>query len=121
MRASTLLVAASILAAGSAPAQSMANMPGMNHAAAKTGQGTGVVTAVDAKGSTLTIKHGPIPTVGWPAMTMTFKATPPALLKGVRVGQTIGFDVRTRGMAAEVTALRPPANAGRRSPSSRAR
>lgn len=110
MRAlSTLLVAASVLAAGPAFAQSMANMPGMNHAAPapKTGQGTGVITAIDAKANTVTIKHGPIPAVGWPAMTMTFKATPPALLRGVRVGQTVGFDVRTRGMDAEVTALRP--------------
>jgi Cu(I)/Ag(I) efflux system protein CusF len=110
MRAlSTLLVAASVLAAGPAFAQSMANMPGMNHAApaTKTGQGVGVITAIDPKANTLTIRHGPIPAVGWPAMTMTFKATPPTLLRGVRVGQTVGFDVRTRGMDAEVTALRP--------------
>ena len=110
MRAlSTLLVAAAVLAAGPARAQPMANMPGMNRAApaAKTGQGTGVVTAIDTKADTLTIRHGPIPAVGWPAMTMTFKATPPALLRGVRVGQTVGFDVRTQGTAADVTALRP--------------
>lgn len=110
MRAlSTLLVAASVIAAGPALAQSMANMPGMNHTApvAKTGQGTGVITAIDVRANTLTIKHGAIPAVGWPAMTMTFKATSPALLRGVRVGQTVGFDVRTKGMDAEVTALRP--------------
>ena len=103
----TLSVAASILAAGPAFAQSMADMPNMNHAAARTGQGTGVVTAIDAKANTVAIRHGPIPAVGWPAMTMTFKVRPPALLRGVRVGQTVGFDVRVRGMAAEVTALRP--------------
>jgi Cu(I)/Ag(I) efflux system protein CusF len=87
----------------------MANTPGMNHVApaAKTGQGTGVISAIDTKANTLTIKHGAIPAVDWPAMTMTFKATPPTLLRGVRVGQTVGFDVRTRGMDAEVTALRP--------------
>jgi Cu(I)/Ag(I) efflux system protein CusF len=38
-------------------------------------------------------------------MTMTFKAAPPALLDKVKVGQTIGFDVRTKGMNAEVTAI----------------
>jgi Cu(I)/Ag(I) efflux system protein CusF len=87
----------------------MANMPGMNHAApaANTGQGTGVITAINTKANTITIKHGAIPAVGWPAMTMTFKAAPPTLLRGVRVGQTVGFDVRTGGMDAEVTALRP--------------
>lgn len=110
MRAfSTLLVAASVLAAGPALAQSMANMPGMNHAApaAKTGQGTGIITAIDPRAGTITIKHGAIPAVGWPAMTMTFKAAPPTLLRGVRVGQTVRFGVRTEGMDAEVTALRP--------------
>jgi Cu(I)/Ag(I) efflux system protein CusF len=110
MRAfSTGLIAASILAAGPAFAQSMANMPGMDHAtqAIKTGKGVGVVTAIDPKAGKITIKHGAIPAVGWPAMTMMFKATPPALLRGVRVGQTVGFDVRTRGMDAEVTALQP--------------
>jgi Cu(I)/Ag(I) efflux system protein CusF len=87
----------------------MANMPGMDHAApaAKTGQGVGVITAIDPKAGKITIKHGAIPAVGWPAMTMTFKATPPALLRGVRIGQTVGFDVRTCDMDAEVTALRP--------------
>lgn len=108
MRALSTLVAAAVLAAGPALAQPMANMPGMSHAAAaKTGKGTGVVTAIDARADTVTIRHGPIPAVGWPAMTMRFRATPPALLKGVRVGQAVGFDVRIRGMAAEVTALRP--------------
>jgi Cu(I)/Ag(I) efflux system protein CusF len=110
MRAlSTLLVAASVLAVGPALAQSMANMLSMNHAApaTKTGQGVGVITAIDPRANTLTIKHGTISVVGWPAMTMTFKATPPALLRGARVGQTVGFDVRTKGMDAEVTALRP--------------
>ena len=109
MRAfSTLLIAVSMLMAGPALAQSMANMPGMNHAPAqaKTGQGAGVITAIDAKAGTITIKHGAIPAVGWPAMTMTFKATPPTLLRGVRVGQAVGFDVRTRGMDAEITSLR---------------
>ncbi|WP_454885863.1 copper-binding protein [Sphingomonas oryzagri] len=109
MRAlSTLLVAASVFAAGSAFAQPMANMSGMKAApAAKTGQGIGVITAIDTKANTITIKHGAIPAVGWPAMTMTFKATPPTLLRGVRVGQNVGFDVRTRGMNAEVTVIRP--------------
>lgn len=89
--------------------KAMPGMAGMDHAApaAKTGQGTGVITAIDAKASTLTIRHGPIPSVNWPAMTMTFKASPATLLHGLSVGQTIGFDVRTQGMAADVTAVRP--------------
>lgn len=107
------LLAVATLSAGPIRAQNMGNdmkgMAGMDHKApaAKTGQGTGVITAIDAKAGELTIKHGPIPMVGWPAMTMAFKANPPALLKGLRVGQKIGFDVKTQGVAAEVTAVRP--------------
>lgn len=55
----------------------------------------------------VTIKHGPIPAVGWPAMTMTFQATPPTLLKGVNIGQIVDFGVRTSGMDAQVTSIRP--------------
>ncbi|MBV1692654.1 copper-binding protein [Novosphingobium sp. G106] len=88
--------------------KAMPGMAGMDRPApaAKTGQGTGVITAIDTKANTLTIRHGAIPSVSWPAMTMTFKASPPTLLRGLSVGQTIGFDVRTHGMAAEVTAVR---------------
>ena len=82
-------------------------MPGMPNAAStsKTGKGVGVITALDPKAAKITIKHGPITSVGWPAMTMTFKATPPKLLTGLHVGQTVAFDVRTKGADAEVTAL----------------
>ena len=107
----TVMLALGGLSATPVIAQAMGDMkamPGMTHPApaAKTGQGTGVITAIDTKANTLTIRHGAIPAVSWPAMTMTFKASPPTLLHGLSVGQTIGFDVRTQGMAAEVTAVR---------------
>lgn len=81
--------------------------PSAAAAAVKTGTGMGTITAVDAKGGTVTIKHGPIPTIGWPAMTMTFRASPPALLKGLRSGQRVAFTARAKGMAAEITAFSP--------------
>ena len=93
--------------ATTALADDMAGMAMSSAPAPKHGQGKGVVRAIDAKAGTLTIQHGPIPAVGWPAMTMTFKATPAALLKGLKVGETIGFDTTVRGMSAEVTAVRP--------------
>jgi Cu(I)/Ag(I) efflux system protein CusF len=96
-----------LTAAGAANAQdAMRGMPGMSSSAVKHGQGTGVIKALDPKSGSLTLQHGPIPAVSWPAMTMTFKAKP-ALLKGLKVGQTIDFDCDVKGMAAEVTAVRP--------------
>lgn len=89
--------------------QHMDGMAGMDMSApaTKTGQGIGVIIAIDAKAGSLTIRHEPIQALSWPAMTMTFKANPPTLLKGLAVGQRIGFDVKAQGMAAEVTAVRP--------------
>jgi Cu(I)/Ag(I) efflux system protein CusF len=110
MRASTLVLAGAFALAvfGVAAAQTsmpMKDMPGMSKAGAKHGQGTGVIKAIDPAGS-VTLQHGPIPAVSWPAMTMTFRAKP-ALLKGLKVGQTIDFDCDVMGMSAEVTAVRP--------------
>ena len=87
----------------------MSGMGGMDKRAPadKTGQGVGVITAIDTKANKHTIQHGPIPAVGWPTMTMAFKANPPTLFRGLRVGERIGFDVQTQGVAAEVTAVRP--------------
>jgi Cu(I)/Ag(I) efflux system protein CusF len=105
------LALALILAIGAteaAHADDMAGMKGMSSTpAAKTGKGTGVIKAIDPSGGTVTIQHGPIPAVGWPAMTMTFKATPVALLHGLKVGEHIGFDAKVMGASAEVTAVRP--------------
>jgi Cu(I)/Ag(I) efflux system protein CusF len=110
MKACLIMKAAIIVAAiGSAPSiAGMPNMPGMpnNAAAAKTGKGVGVITALDPKAAKVTIKHGPIPSVGWPAMTMTFAAKPPALLNGLKVGQTVAFDTRVQGAAADVTGIK---------------
>lgn len=111
----TALIAAAMLSAGPVFAQGMSDMKGMSGMAgmthpahaAKTGHGVGVITAIDPRAATITIKHGPIPAVSWPAMTMIFKANPPALLHGLHVGQRVGFDLKTQGMAAEVTAIRP--------------
>jgi Cu(I)/Ag(I) efflux system protein CusF len=87
-------------------AKPMAEMPGMPASATKTGKGTGVITEIDAKDGTLTIKHEPIASLGWPAMTMGFKATPPSLLNGLKVGQEISFDAKQGTGLPEVTAIR---------------
>ena len=76
--------------------------------AAMTGTGEGEVTAVDKTASTITLRHGPIPGVKWPAMTMTFKANPATLTDQVKVGDKVSFDVKVQGQDNEVTAIRKP-------------
>jgi len=84
------------------------NVKGMSMpaTATKTGKGVGVITEIDAKASMLTIKHEPIAALGWPAMTMSFHAKSPAVLKGLKVGEKIGFDANQGTRLPEVTAIR---------------
>jgi Cu/Ag efflux protein CusF len=73
--------------------------------AAKTGHGTGTVTAINAAAGTVTISHGPIPELGWPAMTMAFNASPPKLLTGIAVGDRVRFDLKLDGGGGDIVAL----------------
>lgn len=88
--------------AASAPATSDMNMG--EAPASKTAKGTGTVTAIDAAAGSITLDHAPIPEVGWPQMTMAFKATP-AVLQGVKVGDTVAFDLAMKEGSAEITSL----------------
>ncbi|MEQ7154203.1 copper-binding protein [Brevundimonas aurifodinae] len=74
--------------------------------AAKTANGAGVITAVDPIAGTLTLDHEPIPAVGWPAMTMSFRASP-AVIGEATVGDRVQFDLTVRGTTGEVTAIYP--------------
>jgi Cu(I)/Ag(I) efflux system membrane fusion protein len=42
-------------------------------------------------GDTITFSHEPVPAIGWPAMTMTFKLGAPGLAKGMKVGDRAAF------------------------------
>ena len=79
------------------------NMPCAN----QTAQGTGVVEAIDTAKGTVTIKHQAIASIHWPAMTMTFKANPPSLLKDVKVGEKVNFTLHPAGANSTVTAITP--------------
>ncbi len=86
----------------------MATMPMTADAGAQTGTGTGTgtITAVDPGAGTVTVDHGPVPGVGWPAMTMRFNAST-AVVEAARTGQRIEFDVSVRDGVNEITAIRP--------------
>ena len=71
----------------------------------KTGKATGIVTAIDATTGKITLDHGAIPAVGWPAMKMGFSAKPD-LLKGISVGDKVNFEVTVTGSAGEVTHIK---------------
>jgi len=89
-----LAATAAALVASPALAQDAAAGPAAQAIAEAGPKGAGRIESVDAKAGTVTIHHGPIAALGWPAMTMTFKATPEAL-KAARPGQTVSFTLKT--------------------------
>ncbi len=54
-------------------------------------EGVGAVKSIDARQPGLTLSHGPIPAMGWPAMTMAFPVNDRALLRGRRTGERVRF------------------------------
>lgn len=70
----------------------------------KHGQGTGTVTAIDLAKGTVTLDHGEITELQWPAMKMGFVAKP-EVLADVRVGDKVQFEIDWDGKAGTVTAI----------------
>lgn len=105
---SILVTMAALLASSSALAQAPKDMPAMSatdHAAMAPGaQASGVIKKLDAKTGAITLQHGPIAALKWPAMTMAFKADP-SLLQGLKVGQKVDFTVKP-GASPEVVAIK---------------
>ena len=51
----------------------------------------GEVRKVDKEAGKVTIKHGPLPNLEMPAMTMVFRVKDPAMLDRMKAGETIKF------------------------------
>ena len=91
-----------ILAALPVQAAEMKDPPGMKPGAGKVAaeqahKGSGTVKGVDAKAGKISLAHGPIAGLNWPAMTMDFEVRDKAVLKGVTSGQNIEFDIVRTG------------------------
>lgn len=93
--------------AASATGQAM-TMPdaGAPSMVGKTVKGVGEVTAIDAAGGKVTLKHQAIPDAHWPAMTMAFAASPTIVGKA-KVGEQVAFDLKLLAVGGEITDLRP--------------
>lgn len=70
--------------------------------AAQIYSGAGKVTAV--AGNQVTIAHGPIQGIGWPAMTMTFNS-PANLTTAAKAGDEVAFSFRQQGSEYQLTSL----------------
>lgn len=67
------------------------------------GANDGEIRKVDKGASKLTIRHGPLPSLDMPPMTMVFQVRDKALLDRVKPGDKVKFDVIKDGGAYIVT------------------
>ena len=72
----------------------------------KTHKGAGTVKKVDAAGGKVTIAHGPIPTMKWPAMNMTFTVKDKALLAKFSQDKKVEFEFVQQGSDYVVTSVK---------------
>ena len=70
----------------------------------QTASAQGTVTAIDAEAGTITVDHGPVPAIEWPAMTMAFEADE-QLRSEVSVGEGIAFEFRTGSEGSVITSI----------------
>lgn len=111
MKVSVLMIVAVALAAiaGIASAESakdmdshggamnMGDMAKVSQPAATLHHAVGTVKRVDAAKGSVTLSHGPVPTLNWPAMTMTFGVRDKSLLNEIAVGKKIAVDFVEEG------------------------
>ncbi|PKM32463.1 MAG: RND transporter [Gammaproteobacteria bacterium HGW-Gammaproteobacteria-12] len=65
----------------------------------------GEVRKVDVGAQKITLRHGPIASIGMPPMTMVFEVEKPELLEGVSAGEKVNFQVQQQGSRYIVTEL----------------
>ena len=76
-------------------------------AQASTSLADGEVRKIDMDSKKITIKHGPIPGLDMPAMTMVFQVKDPAMLEQVKAGDKVKFEAQRLGGAFTVTRIEP--------------
>ena len=98
------------VASGAQAQDSMArmNMEGMDMKEVQSSPAAhaeGTVKAIDARGGKVTLMHGPVAILKWPAMTMGFKASAQQLEK-LKVGDKVAFDFKMDGSTATIVDIR---------------
>jgi Cu(I)/Ag(I) efflux system protein CusF len=72
-----------------------------------THRAVGVVKSVDAAKNKVMIRHEPVQSLKWPAMTMAFQAKDAKTLDALKSGAQVSFEFEQRGSAYVVTAVNP--------------
>ena len=70
----------------------------------QTAEASGVVTAIDNDAGTVTIDHGPVASLGWPAMDMGFAASEEQRAS-VAEGDRVGFTTQQKDGGYEILSM----------------
>ena len=69
--------------------------------------GVGTVTAVNSASSKVTLDHGPLPEINWPAMKMEFATAPSVNLSKIKPGDKVRFTLKGSGNSYTVQSMNP--------------
>ena len=75
-------------------------------AGAQTHKASGTVSKIDAQKSSVTIAHGPVQSLKWPAMSMRFSVKDKALLEKLQPGKKVEFEFVEEGKDYIVTRIK---------------
>lgn len=93
---------------GAAPGQRIGDTPAQPAPPdQRTHVGEGKVNKVDVRGGKVNLTHGPIASLGWPAMTMDFVVSNREQLAALKPGQRVRFELRPIGNKYVIGAIRP--------------
>jgi len=67
----------------------------------------GVVNSINAAAGRVNISHDPVPELKWPAMKMNFKTVDPTMLKDLKPGMAVDFEIQKMGTEYQVTRIAP--------------
>jgi Cu/Ag efflux protein CusF len=85
----------------------------MAHSGHAQAQASGTVNAVNAAARTINLSHGPISSLGWPAMTMEFAVGPRVDLQALQPGMRVNFTIEHADGDRYVIQSITPASGGR--------
>jgi Cu/Ag efflux protein CusF len=78
------------------------------HEGGSDAHATGTVNGVDPQKHTINLSHGPIPSLGWPAMTMDFAVAPSVDLNRIKPGNRVNFSLeKDKGGTYQIRSVAP--------------
>ena len=93
---------------GASPATGKEAEPAKSAAKGSSHKAEGTVESIDAKTGMISLEHGPVESLKWPAMTMEFKAANESLLNGLKPGAKVAVEFVERAQGEWViTTVRP--------------